>query len=130
MDELSERGRELLRKVLSRGRVAYDSLSEEERRVVDELVRLGYVKLYLEPNSKRIGDALRIIGLTETFRSKSNYMNYLCLVLMSLVPLLFLYLSIRSLIMGYALIGGFFLIISVGLAYLIYLVMRRRRCMG
>ncbi|MGC8607699.1 MAG: hypothetical protein ACP5GZ_06030 [Vulcanisaeta sp.] len=129
MDELSEKGKELLRKVLSRGRIAYDSLSEDERRVVDELVRLGYVKLYLEPNGKRIGDALRITGLTSTSHGKPNYMNYLCLVLASLIPLLFLYLSIRSLIMGYALVGVFFLAISVGLAYVIYLITRRRHCL-
>ncbi len=115
MDELSERGgRELLRKILSRGRIAYDSLSEDERKVIDELVKLGYVRLYVEPNSRRLGDALKIIGSTGGSRLSPSYMNHLCLALALLIPSLFLYLSIRSFVMGYAAVGMFFLIITLG----------------
>ncbi|ADN50111.1 hypothetical protein [Vulcanisaeta distributa] len=128
MDELSERGRELLRKILSRGRIAYDSLSEDERKVIDELVRLGYVRLYVEPNSRRLGDALKIIGSTGGFYVSLNYMNYLCLALALLIPSLFLYLSIRSFVMGYAAVGIFFLIITLGLTYISILIIRRRNC--
>ncbi|GAB6947622.1 hypothetical protein JCM16161A_17520 [Vulcanisaeta sp. JCM 16161] len=128
MDELSERGRELLRKILSRGRVAYDSLSEDERKVIDELVRLGYVRLYVEPNGRRLGDALRIIGSTSAFRSNFNYVNYICLALALLIPSILLYLSIRSFLLGYASVGVFFLVLTLGLAYASFLIIRRRRC--
>ena len=124
MDELSERGRELLRRVLSRGRVAYDSLSEDERRAVDELVRLGYVKLYLEPNSGRIADALRVVGYSGAAQRKFRR-NYLCLALALVAPLVLLYLSIRSFTMGYAPVGIFFLLIDVGIAYITYLLLRK-----
>ncbi|WP_243679065.1 hypothetical protein [Vulcanisaeta distributa] len=90
-------------------------MSEEERKAVDELVRLGYVRLYVEPNSRRLGDALRVIGSTGGLRSIHHIiMNYACLALALLIPLLFLYLSMRSLMMGYALVGAFFLIITLG----------------
>ncbi len=121
-------GKELLRKILSRGRIAYDSLSEDERKVIDELVRLGYVRLYVEPNSRRLGDALRIIGSTSGFYVGLNHVNYICLVLALLIPSLFLYLSIRSFIMGYAVIGMFFLIITLGFTYISILIIRRRSC--
>ncbi len=124
MDELSERGRELLRRVLSRGRVAYDSLSEDERRAVDELVKLGYVKLYLELNSGRIADALRVVGYSGVIHRKFRR-NYLCLALALVVPLVLLYLSIRSFTMGYAPVGIFFLLIDVGITYIAYLLLRK-----
>ncbi|BDR92302.1 hypothetical protein [Vulcanisaeta souniana] len=124
MDELSERGRELLRRVLSRGRVAYDSLSEDERKAVYELVRLGYVKLYLEPNSGRIADAVRIVGYSGAPNRRFRR-NHLCLALVPVVSLILLYLSIRSFIMGYAPVGVFFLLIDVGITYITYLLLRR-----
>ena len=131
MDELSESGRELLRKVLSRGRVAYDSLSEDERRAVDELLRLGYVRLYIEPNSKRLGDVLRLTAPSNTLYGRFShvrYINYLCLALVLLMPSLSLYLTIRSLMMGYTSVGALFLVITLGLTYVAYLVIRGRRC--
>ena len=131
MDELSESGKELLRKVLSRGRVAYDSLSEDERRAVDELLRLGYVRLYVEPNSKRLGDALRLVAPSGTLHGRFShvrYINYLCLALVLLMPSLSLYLTVRSLMMGYTSVGALFLVITLGLAYVAYLVIRGRRC--
>lgn len=132
MDELSERGgRELLRRILSRGgRIAYDSLSEDERKAVEELVRLGYVKLYIEPNSKKLGDVLRVINSVNASHAafSANYIKYLCLALVILMPLLPLYLSIRSLIMGYTSVTIFFLIITLVLAYVAYIIIHRRRC--
>ncbi|WP_243665740.1 hypothetical protein [Vulcanisaeta sp. JCM 16159] len=115
---------------MSRGRIAYDSLSEDERKAVEELVRLGYVKLYIEPNSKKLGDALRVINSVNVSHAafSANYIKYLCLALVILMPLLPLYLSIRSLIMGYTSVTIFFLIITLVLAYVAYIIIRRGRC--
>ena len=130
MDELSEEGRELLRKVLSRGRVAYDSLSEDERRAADELLRLGYVRLYIEPNSRRLGDALKLLAMNNPRRfSGSRITKYACLTLALAPPALFLYLTIRSIMMGYPSVGALFLLITLGLAYVSHLVIRRKGCL-
>ncbi len=127
MGELSEGGRELLRKILSRGRVAYDSLTEDERKAVDELLRLGYVRLYVEPNSRRLGEALRLIaGGSRGVPNPLNRVKRVCPALALLPPLLLLYLSIRSFTMGYAAVGAFLLVITLGLAYVSYLVIHRK----
>ncbi|MGC8543821.1 MAG: hypothetical protein ACP5NQ_07740 [Vulcanisaeta sp.] len=130
MDELNEEAKTLLRRVLERGRISYDSLSEGERKVLDELVRLGYVKLYVEPNGRKIADALRMVGPIR--RVQVVRRRYVCLGIVAIVFSLFLYLSVRAFLIDYLSVGVFFLIVSAVMVYIIYLVLRRYypECVG
>lgn len=132
MGELSEDAKRLLRRILGSGRVAYDSLSENERKAAEELIRLGYVKVYLEPSSKRIGDALKVIGT----RGKigNTMVTYACIAIIVIIASVFsalLYLTIKAFIMNYASVGAFLLLINVLIMYIAYLIIKRRhpRCL-
>jgi hypothetical protein len=132
MGELSEDAKRLLRRILGSGRVAYDSLSENERKAAEELIRLGYVKVYLEPSGKRIGDALKVIGT----RGKigNTMVTYACIAIIVIIASVFsvlLYLTIKAFIMNYASVGAFLLLINVLIMYIAYLIIKRRypRCL-
>jgi len=132
MGELSEDAKRLLRRILGSGRVAYDSLSENERKAAEELIRLGYVKVYLEPSSKRIGDVLKVIGT----RGKigNTMVTYACIAIIVIIASVFsalLYLTIKAFIMNYASVGAFLLLINVLIMYIAYLIIKRRypRCL-
>jgi hypothetical protein len=132
MGELSEDAKRLLRRILGSGRVAYDSLSENERKAAEELIRLGYVKVYLEPSGKRIGDVLKVIGT----RGKigNTMVTYACIAIIVIIASVFsalLYLTIKAFIMNYASVGAFLLLINVLIMYIAYLIIKRRhpRCL-
>ena len=132
MGELSEDAKRLLRRILGSGRVAYDSLSENERKAAEELIRLGYVKVCLEPSGKRIGDVLKVIGT----RGKigNTMVTYACIAIIVIIASVFsvlLYLTIKAFIMNYASVGAFLLLINVLIMYIAYLIIKRRypRCL-
>jgi len=132
MGELSEDAKRLLRRILGSGRVAYDSLSENERKAAEELIRLGYVKVYLEPSGKRIGDALKVIGTKG--RIGNAMATYACIAIIVIIASVFsvlLYLTIKAFIMNYASVGAFLLLINVLIMYIAYLIIKRRypRCL-
>ncbi len=132
MGELSEDAERLLRRILGSGRVAYDSLSENERRAAEELIRLGYVKVCLEPSGKRIGDALKVIGTKG--RIGNAMATYACIAIIVIIASVFsvlLYLTIKAFIMNYASVGAFLLLINVLIMYIAYLIIKRRypRCL-
>jgi hypothetical protein len=131
MGELSEDAKKLLGKVLRMGRVAYDSLNDSERRAAEELIKLGYVKVYLEPNAKRIGDALRVIGSGDVRHAVINYACLAIVATLASVFLVLLYLAIRAFILKYALVGVFLLFIDFVMVYIAYLLIRRygSRCL-
>ncbi|WP_069806441.1 hypothetical protein [Vulcanisaeta thermophila] len=112
MDEVSGEARELLRRILVNGYVPLDSLSPSERALVDELLRGGYLRVYVGINGDRLGHVIELIGDgTIPRRRLVSCRGYSVIPILISMPTL--YLSIRAFMMGIGGVGLFFIVMSI-----------------
>jgi len=113
VDLNNEKARKLLRAVLENSTVPTNILDEEERRIVTELIREGYLKECVSPGP-RIGEAME--ALANSIRITVNRCHRYSAVITLSVTILMIYITARALMMGYTTVTIFLTIVTMILA--------------